>query len=77
MRELLRAPVVEVSHYRLKPSVTIAESDAQCQAVSDALVARNTKGLHGFSWALTEERGGEGLFIGGWDSIAVRMQPFI
>ncbi|KZV75319.1 hypothetical protein PENSPDRAFT_681271 [Peniophora sp. CONT] len=72
MRELLKAPVVEVSHFRLKPSGTVAESAVQCQIVSDALIARKTKGLHGFSWALTEERGGEGVYIGGWDSITDR-----
>ncbi|VDC03198.1 unnamed protein product [Peniophora sp. CBMAI 1063] len=68
MRALLLAPVVEVTHYSLKPPYTTAESDAQCQIVSDAMMVRKTKGLHGFSWTLTEERGGEGVFIGGWDS---------
>ncbi|KAI0309229.1 hypothetical protein OF83DRAFT_93793 [Amylostereum chailletii] len=72
VRPILESPVTEVVHVDVREDVDYTKVDRETRVVVDMQLARGLKGYRGSTWGYTPENGGEGIYIGGWDSIEVR-----
>ncbi|KAI0034746.1 hypothetical protein K488DRAFT_68918 [Vararia minispora EC-137] len=66
---LVTAPITTFNYFRLKAEWELAPVENLVVACNGLLASRKLPGYYGYTWVIPDERGGEGLLIGGWETI--------